>query len=268
MICNLTGIASQPDNGRTRPVRAYCEAPDGTEFEAYLKGPRLGEKHFPCLLEREWFSGRLAQQLGLPCALPLQIRLDPDVVATAQHPMLRSGLQAGPDILFGSLGAGPGWNIWTDAMAVSRDHAQIAAEIYVFDTIIQNWDRCAANPNLLVKGDRFLMIDHGEAFVEATGSDAEREVTPLPWKLGGVVNHEGEYEMHPLWFKLRPKNRVDFAAIADRWKALPDDTFALIAADVPYCWSKVTASRIAAYMTEAMENVNDIVANIEHNFDR
>lgn len=153
-------------------------------------------------------------------------------------------------------------------MAVSREHVQTAAEIYVFDTIIQNWDRCAANPNLLIKGDKFLMIDHGEAFVEATGSGGEREHTPLPWKLGGIVNHEGEYEMHPLWPKLRPKGRVDFAAAAASWKALPDDAFALIAADVPDCWSKVTASRIAAYLAEAVENVNDIVANIEHNFNR
>lgn len=268
MICNLTGIASQPDIGRTRPVRVFGEAPDGTEFEAYLKAPHLGEKPFPCLLEREWFAGRLAQQLGLPCALPLQIRLDPEVVASEQDPVLRSKLQAGPDILFGSLNGGPGWSLWTDAMAVPRDHVQLAAEIYVFDTIIQNWDRCMANPNFLVKGDSFLLIDHGEAFVEATGSDAEREFTPLPWKLGGVVNHEGEYEMHPLWPKLRPKNRVDFAAVADRWKALPDDAFALIAADVPDCWSKVTASHIVAYMTEAIENVNNIVVNIEHNFNR
>ncbi|MDH2327827.1 ATP-dependent protease ATP-binding subunit [Cereibacter sp. SYSU M97828] len=268
MICNLTGITSQPDNGRTRPVRVICEAPDGTEFEAYLKGPQLGEKHFPCLLEREWFGGKLARQLGLPCAMPMQIWLDPDVVAAAQDPILRSRLEAGPDILFGSLNGGPGWSLWSDAMAVSRDHAQLAAEIYVFDTIIQNWDRSSANPNLLVKGDRFLMIDHGEAFVEATADEAERDYTPVPWTLGGVVNYEGEYEMHPLWSKLRPKNRVDFVAVADRWKALPDDIFALIAADVPECWSKVTASRIVAYMTEAMENMNEIVANIEHNFDR
>lgn len=102
MICNLTGIASQPDIGRTRPVRVFGEAPDGTEFEAYLKGPQLGEKHFPSILEREWFGGRLALQLGLPCAIPLQIRLDPDVVATAQDAALRARLQAGPDILFGS----------------------------------------------------------------------------------------------------------------------------------------------------------------------
>ena len=74
--------------------------------------------------------------------------------------------------------------------------------------------------------------------------------------------------MHPLWPKLRPKNRVDFNAAADRWKALPDDVFTLIAGDVPDCWSKVTVSRIAAYMAEAVENVNAIVANIEYNFDR
>lgn len=252
MICNLTGIATQPTNGRTRPVRVFCEAPDGAEFEAYLKGPQLGEKRFPCLLEREWFGGRLAKQLGLPCAMPLQIRLDPDVVATAQEPLLRAGLFAGPDILFGSLDGGPGWNIWTDAMAVSRDHAQLAAEIYLFDTIIQNWDRSAENPNLLVKGHRFLMIDHGEAFAHATTEGSEQDLTPKPWAIGGVVNHhQGEWEMHPLWPKLRPKSHVDFTAAADRWKALPDDTFALIAADVPDCWNKVTASRIAAYMTEA-----------------
>lgn len=182
--------------------------------------------------------------------------------------MLRAKLQASPEILFGSLNAGPGWSLWTDAMSVSRGNLQVAAEIYLFDTIIQNWDRCNANPNLLAKGDRFLMIDHGEAFVEATGSDAERDLTALPWKLGGVANHKGEYEMHPLWHKLRPKNRVDFAAAADRWRGLPDNIFALIAADVPDCWSKAVASRIAAYMTEAMKNVNEIVANIEHNFDR
>ncbi|MFG6081575.1 HipA family kinase [Paracoccus litorisediminis] len=269
MICNLTGIASQPGNGRTRPVRVFCEAPDGTEFEAYLKAPHLGEKPFPCLLEREWFAGKLAHQLGLPCALPLQIRLDPDVAASEQDPVLRAKLLAAPEILFGSLNGGPGWSLWTEATVVPSDRAQIAAAIYMFDTIIQNWDRSNGNPNLLVKGDKFLMIDHGEAFVYATAEGSERDMPPKPWLLGGVINaHLGEWDTHPLWAKLRPKNHVDFGAAANRWKALPADAFSLIAADVPDCWSKVTASRIAAYMNEAMENLNEIVANIEYNFNR
>jgi hypothetical protein len=268
LICNLTGIATPPDNGRTRPLRVFGEAPDGTEFEAYLKGSHLGEKAFPYLMEREWMAARLAKQLGLPCALPLQIRLDPDVVATEQNPALRARLQSGPEILFGSLNSGPGWSLWTDATAVSRGHAHVAAEIYFFDTLIQNWDRCAANPNLLVKGDKFLMIDHGEAFVEATGSEPERDMTPLPWKVGGVVNHAGEYEIHPLWSKLRPKSRIRFTEVANRWRALPADMFDLIAADVPDCWSKAASLRIAAYLAEAVEKVDKIVANIEYNFER
>jgi len=268
LIFNLTGIASRPDYGRTKPVRVLVETPDGNEFEAYLKAPHLGEKPFPCLLEREWFAGRLAQQLGLPCAPAMQIRLTPEVVGSVPDTFLRGKLQTGPEIVFGSLNGGAGWIEWSDAMMIARQNLQLAAEIYLFDTIIQNWDRCAPNPNLLVKGDQFLMIDHGEAFVSATGSGAERDHHALPWMVGGVENHVGEYEMHPLWPKLRPKNRVDFAAAADRWKALPDDVFTLIAADVPGCWNKVTASQIADYMTEAVENVNAIVTNIEHNFKR
>lgn len=249
-------------------MRVLAEAPDGTEFEAYLKAPDLGEKPFPFLLEREWFAGRLALQLGLPCAPPVQILLTPEVVASVPDVFLRTKLRAGPEILFGSLNGGPGWIEWSDAMPVARDRVQLAAEIYLFDTIIQNWDRCTHNPNLLVKGDKFLMIDHGEAFIQATGSDVERDHHALPWRVGGVENHVGEYEMHPLWPKLRPKSQVDFGTAADCWKALPDDVFTLIAADVPDCWSKAAASRIAAYMGEAVENVSAIVANIEHNFER
>lgn len=268
MICTLTGIASRPEYGRTKPVRVFCEAPDGTELEGYLKGPQLGEKLFPCLLEREWFAGRLARQMGLPCAPPLMVGLTPEVVASEPDAFLRARLQAGPEILFASLSGGPGWIEWSDSMTVARKDLQLATEIYLFDTIIQNWDRCAPNPNLLVKGEKFLMIDHGEAFVAATGSDPERDFHGLPWEIGGVENHIGEYEIHPLWPKLRPKNRIDFAEAANRWKALPDDAFTLIAADVPDCWNKTMVSRIAAYMAKAVENVDAIVANIEHNFDR
>jgi hypothetical protein len=268
LICNLTSIASRPDYGRTRPVRVFGETLDGTEIEAYLKAPYLGERLFPCLLEREWFAGRIASILKLPCAAPLQIQLTPEVVASEPDAMLRTRLQTGPKVLFGSLNGGAGWIEWSDSMSVTRDNLQLAAEIYLFDTLIENWDRCAPNPNILVKGEQFLMIDHGEAFVSATGSDAERDHHALPWRLGGVKNCVGEFEIHPFWSKLHPKKHVDFAAAADRWKALPADTFGTIATEMPDCWSSLTASRIVAYMTDAVENIDAVVANIENNFER
>lgn len=264
----MIGFASRPEYGRTKPVRVLLEAPDGTECEAYLKGPHFAEKPFPYLLEREWFSGRLACQLKLPCAYPLKVRLTPEVIASEPDAAFRSKLQNGPEILFASLSGGSGWIDWNDSMNVARSELPTAAKIYLFDTIIQNWDRCLPNPNLLAKGEKFLMIDHGEAFVTATGSAAERDHQGVPWALNGVNNHFGEFEMHPLWPKLRPKKHVDFGAAASCWKALPVDTFALIAADVPDCWDKQAASRIAAYLTDAVENIEAIVRNIEYNFDR
>jgi hypothetical protein len=194
--------------------------------------------------------------------------MTPEVVATEPDMLLRTRMQSGPDVLFGSLSGGPGWIEWSDSMSVSRHNLHLAAEIYFFDTVIQNWDRCLPNPNLLVKGDQFLMIDHGEAFVSATGTDGERDFQRAPWELGGVTNHVGEFETHPLWPKLRPKGQVDFGAIVSRWNALPEDVFTLIATDVPDCWSREITSNIAAYMTEAVANVNAILANIEHNLDR
>jgi len=41
---------------------------------------------------------------------------------------------------------------------------QTAAEVLVFDAIVQNPDRRADNPNCLVRGDEIRIIDHELAF--------------------------------------------------------------------------------------------------------
>lgn len=249
-------------------MRITGEAPDGTTFEAYMKGPTFSEQGFPHLLEREWVAGQIARQLELPCALPLQVRLNP--TAFAEHPdrALLTQLREGPDVLFASLSGGSGMVIWSEAWPLPRKNLQLAAEIYLFDTVVQNWDRCIPNPNLLVRGDRLLMIDHGETFVSATGTDAERDYQSEPWKLDAIMNHHGDFETHPLWPKLRPKSQVDFAAAAAKWRALPDDAFELAVRSMPDCWNSAVGMQIAAYLTEAVENMDAIVANIEQNFER
>jgi len=233
-----------------------------------MKGPAFGERAFRSLLEREWVAARLALQLGLPCAHPVLIQLDPTIVAHVDDPRLQRGLVSGPDILFGSLFVGPGWHEWTDAITLPRDAVQQAAEIYLFDTIIQNWDRSVVQPNLLAKGSRLMMIDHGEAFTEATGSELERDFLAPPWRLGALQNAAGADELaqHALWLKLRPKTQVCFKTAARKWKQLPDDAFTLIAAGVPSCWDGAAARRIAAYLQAAVENIDTVVSNIEHSF--
>lgn len=235
-----------------------------------MKGPAFGDRPFDFLLEREWMAARLALQLGLPCAHPVQIQVDPLLAEQVDDPALRRGLADSPDVLFGSLLVGLGWHEWTDAISLPRDTVQLAAEIYLFDTIIQNWDRSVAQPNLLAKGTRLMMIDHGEAFTEATGSELERDFLRPPWHLGALRNAAGadDLEQHALWLKLRPKTHVCFESAARKWKELPDDAFALIAASVPHCWDRRAAQRIAAYLEDAVENLDAVVSHIEYSFAR
>lgn len=235
-----------------------------------MKGPCFRDPPFNYLLEREWMAAKLAQQIGLPCAPPVKIRLNPVIVDHVQDPALQRGLRAGPDVLFGSINAGPGFHEWTDAITISRDKLQQATEIYLFDTIIQNWDRSVEQPNLLAMGEDLVMIDHGEAFIEATGTDADRAYNRPPWMLDSIRNAAGadDYERHPLWTKLRPKTQVNFPLAAQKWRALPEDSFDLIAAGVPDCWDRSAAQQIALFLKEAVARLDDILINIEHQLAR
>lgn len=238
-----------------------------------MKGPNFrgpSEPPFLFLLEREWIAARLALRLNLPCVYPVQIRIDSAIIEVVEDSQLRDALKNGPEILFGGINVGVGWSEWSSAFSVPRNGVQCAAEIYLFDTMIQNWDRSVAQPNLLAKGPNLMMLDHGEAFVEATATSAERDYHGVPWHLGSIRNAEGadEFERHPLWSKLRPKSHVSFTDAVERWKRLPEDVFDLIAAEVPSCWDSRTAQKIADYLSEAVEKIDKILENIEHNFSR
>jgi hypothetical protein len=254
--------------GRAKPPMVIVSAPNGSLFEVYLKSPNFHEKKSEFAIEREWVAAKLALALELPCAPPLKVNLSKAFIASVPDEQLRRQLSAGPEIVFGSLSAGAGWNIWTEAMALPRNKLALATKIYLFDTIIQNWDRCIDNANLLQKGDSLLLIDHEEAFVEATGTDAERSFQNVPWMPGAINNFEGLGTEHPLWRKLRPATMVDFKDAAASWKSLPEDAFALYAGAIPGCWSTKATTAIAEYLSKATQKIDEITDLIEYNYKR
>ncbi|SDY76094.1 hypothetical protein SAMN05444340_11730 [Citreimonas salinaria] len=140
---------------------------------------------------------------------------------------------------------------------------QLHGEAYLFDTIIQNWDRRIANPNMLKKGDEFRLIDHEEAFVSATGADEDRDVVRKPWEAFGIDNFIAGDMQHPFWRRLKPSNHVDFGRAADAWKSLPDDTFSLYAAEASGDWGRATCDSIAAYLDDARRNIEAVVDAIQ-----
>ena len=122
------------------------------------------------------------------------------------------------------------------------------------------------NPNLLVKGDAYGMIDHEEAFVHALGSDADQDFTPIPWREGGVVNDVGGDIEHPLWRGIKRHRHASFTTAVDNWKTLPDYLIkSYVNDDVFDTWSRHAANKITDYLLEAVENIDAVHLQIEAN---
>ncbi|MEI4473346.1 HipA family kinase [Frigidibacter sp. MR17.24] len=246
-----------------------AQATDGGQpVEVFLKGPHFNSlKTFHNILEREWMAGRLASALGLPCAESCQVRVSPEVIATISDNLLREQLGMGPEVLFGSVSAGPQWNLWTPAVPKRRAAAPVMAEIFLFDTLVDNFDRSEHSPNLLMRGDDFLMIDHGEAFQSAAGAGGHEDLSVKPWLPGRLQNVEG-FDQHIFWPRLSQKDLPEFEGAAAGWRGLPEGTFAAIAAEIPACWSTATVNRIVDYLSEGVENLAAVLANIEGELQR
>lgn len=236
--------------------------PSGDMVEVWLKAPGLHAGISDAAPSREWMAARLAEDLGLPCSTALQVRLTDEFIDTLSDHELAAALRAGPSVVYGATHLGAGWRRWSEASAMPRSMHQLHGETYLFDTIIQNWDRRIANPNILKKGDEFRILDHEECFGSATAPLEDQAVITLPWRAGGIANFiAGDYQ-HPFWRRLKPSRYVDFNIAAQAWKSLPADTFSLYANEAPADWGGA-CDDISSYLTLAVQHIDEVVAAIE-----
>ena len=231
-------------------------------MEVWIKAPGLHESISDAAPSREWTAARLAEDLGLPCPPPILVRLSEDFLSTLSDKKLVAVLQAGPKVVYGAMHLGAGWRRWTEASGMPRSTHQLYGQTYLFDVILQNWDRRIANPNLLKKGDDFRIIDHEECFVSATGAMQDRAATVLPWRPGGITNYVAGDCQHPFWRKLKQSKHVDFDLAARAWKSLPADTFSMYADEAPTQWGGA-CDDISSYLTLAVQHIDEVVAAIE-----
>lgn len=250
-------------SGRSKPPLVIAEMPDGTPIEVWLKSPKLHDGISDDAPAREWMAARLAEDLDLPCAPPVLVRVTGDFIASLQDEELAECLDATPPVAFGSMHLGPGWRRWSEAAKMPRSKHRVAGMTYLFDTIIQNWDRRKVNPNILKKGSEFRLIDHEEAFAACSGDIDDRPYARFPWSVGGINNYISGGYQHPFWQFIKRSGNVNFSDLAGAWKSLPQDTFSLYANDAPVEWGPDTCRDIAAYLDDAVRNIDDIIAAIE-----
>lgn len=145
--------------GRNKPLRVVVETDDGIEHEVFLKPSGRPELSVTGLAN-EALAACIAGKVGLPVCRPFFVELSPVWIASIPDVALREVLERSSPIGFGSTAAGVGWRQWSAEDVLTSSRRKMALEIFAFDAFLENPDRKPSNPNLLVKGDEFRVIDH------------------------------------------------------------------------------------------------------------
>ena len=123
------------------------------KFHGAGQGPRA--------LVAELLGGELARAAGLPVPVIAFVTVEPELGAAEPDAEIRDLLKRSPGLNLG-LDFLPGALAYEPAAGTDVD-PEWAAEVVWLDTLLQNVDRTARNPNLLVWHGRVWLIDHGAA---------------------------------------------------------------------------------------------------------
>lgn len=159
-LINIIAIEGRTEesNGVSRPFR--CVGEDDVEYFVKLKN--VGWNH----LVKEWIAGRLAQEMGLPCAEIAQVWIAPELVkGNADYER-----NLGSGVAFGSMRVNSAERLSLAFLPTISDAG--LSRILFFDWWIRNSDRAltetGGNPNLLWQIDpgQVVVFDHDNAFDE------------------------------------------------------------------------------------------------------
>jgi hypothetical protein len=252
------------ETGRSRPMLCVCDEEAGETCNVYVKyenfHPDLTYDH----LVAELVANLLAIDLGLPAAAPCLVKIDGAFVDTfPESPdgiALRAALRNAPLTAFGSKQISPVRG-WRPTDLVHKSQRREAAFLYLFDTLVENTDRGNGNPNLLMSGLSFKVIDFGHSF-QRCWTGANYNGCTMPWHNGGIGNHFQGNMQHIMYQSCRG---VEEEVLEDFTRALAALTDAKIEGYmecVPEGWGQDTACAIIDYLIQARENANQFIEQV------
>lgn len=243
------------DAGRSKPLLILADGNAG-KTEVFVKFANLHDELFPRKLLCEWVSAQLAVALGLPVAKPYIVEISTQFIETLP-PELRIIAGAGPLLAFGSENLGNQWHVWHKGAKLPLSCLQLQLQVYVFDTLIHNWDRKKGNPNLLKSGDDIALIDHEETLQPWSDPPESFYPRPYPWENGGIDNYYQGDSQHVFWETLsRHKKKLDLDEALLPWKGLSIDQITDYAMDNDGIWDEDAAISVFAYLENIAANID------------
>jgi len=179
----------------------------------------------------ELIGSLIATRLGIDCPRSYLVWLSSELMqAVSAYEPSRSvqlsnsvGWNFGSEMLKDAI-------IWAKAAPIAASMQTEALAIFSFDGLIQNVDRQANNPNLLVRGDRLTVIDHECAFSFLTAIIRSSK----PWNMG-----HGDYmERHALAHALRGE-KLDWRGCMNAISCLTGEFFDSVNDALPPEWNAV-----------------------------
>ena len=247
--------------GRNRPLLLGCEDSAANSFEVVVKfrGKEMDAK----AQIAELVTAQLADDLGLqvPPAAVVDVPAGFDAIIAEQD--LAAMVQHSPGLNFGSVNLGAGFTTWPPGRNLVGAQRDQAADIFAFDTLIQNPDRRAVNPNLWARADKLGVYDHEQAFsflaLPIIGG------SPKPWQAAKQPKSFQFLEQHIFYRSLRG-GRLDFGPFKEKLGRLKDEQIQAYASAVPPAWRSEGdfCDQLVEYLGAARKHREGLLQFIKH----
>lgn len=151
------------ESGANKPL--FIRGVDTRQHESgdYVLKYQGAERMDATACGRELLAAFLAALLDINTPEPVIIHVGPDFVETMRGSSVYPQVAKSIGINFGSRYI-PGNIPLRPTQSLSREQAQQAARIFIFDLLIKNSDRNHLKPNLFLADDKIYIIDHELAF--------------------------------------------------------------------------------------------------------
>lgn len=240
--------------GRTKPCLMLCEDEDGNQEEVVVK-LRAGIETKEMGSTSEVMASLFAGDLDLPIPTPRLIEIEPGFDQAVIEPEFARRIKESAGWSFGSTMVSAGFTTWPRGKQVPSLLRQVASEIFVFDTVIQNPDRRKGNPNILWKGNELYIYDHEMAltfFLPQLGWQP-------PWTGKGM-----EFLTDHVFYDQLKGTELDLDRVTGAFEAISDDRLSQYVRAVPDDWktNRDCATPIVDYLKEARQNLSGIVSAV------
>jgi hypothetical protein len=265
MILQVTAseYLGRAETGRSKPMQCACDTADGATLNAYVKYAGFHEDLQKDHLIGEVVANLFALELGLPAAMPCLVTIEPNFVeslpAAPECDQLRVALRDAPIVAFGSIQLTP-VRRWSQGDLVHKSQREQATMLYLFDTVVENTDRGLKNPNLLISGFDFKIIDFGHSFQRCHDGNHHRGLTK-PWEPGGIANHIAGDLQHIMCNSVLPLDETVLADFTSALHGLEDDKITDYLSCIPGDWGQDTACRIIDFLIEARQQAQLFAEN-------